>query len=461
MNVKKALFVALLVSLLVLPVSFERIASAQGDLNVAVVVLKKGRVGKRVWKSAKQALTKHFASREGFKLIGTNTLRRLIRRHKLAFFSYTKKEQFIAAGKKLKADLLVVALLSAKKRRNYNLDFWFVDVKHGSLIRYLSTECPGCSNAVLIGGIGQLVAELVKPPYKLYLNTVPQGATVTEKGKEIGKTPLAEKITPGNHTIRIALEGYETIEVEFSMPDDRPVDAEIELTKKETQPAAAVAAGAAAQQQTNAPTKTQTQQPKANEQAAQPAKPQAEATKPKPKPEPVAKEEPKPKEEPKKEPQVPQQEVGQPVASAEQPPSEPETNQPQTYSDDYVDEQTEVAASASKQQELPVMQRLGLGLVWSGALLAGGGALLTVAGLKFDDLADEDEDVFPTQSQDERDMATRLKTISYAVYGTSAVAIITGIILYFTYDAPEDSSSVYLTPAVGNGFFGANATVRW
>ena len=67
----------------------------------------------------------------------------------------------------------------------------------------------GLFSLVLLGVLAALAQTAEKPPTELYVRTTPPGAKVFVDGKELGTSPSLVEVEPGEHTIRVTLEGHE------------------------------------------------------------------------------------------------------------------------------------------------------------------------------------------------------------------------------------------------------------
>jgi hypothetical protein len=66
-------------------------------------------------------------------------------------------------------------------------------------------------------------------------------------GSDLGNSPASIELTPGNHRVSVAMEGYDGIERAFVMPFDRSMDLSLALRKRsETSPILNAGAGPAA-----------------------------------------------------------------------------------------------------------------------------------------------------------------------------------------------------------------------
>ena len=389
--------------------------AAEGDLSVAIVTVNAGKTPKKVMQKVETDLKDHFSGRQGYVLMKDRDLLRAFKKSRINFKKIKTNDEMIAAAKKLGVDMLVVALIKYKGKPGFDLDLWFVDARHDKLQRRLNTECPQCSPNVLRDNFNQLAGALFEGPYSLYLNTDPAGAKVLENERELGVTPMDAKFTPGNHTIRIEKDGYETLEIEFPMPDDRPLDATIPLSKKEAEAVAV------------APV------------PVPPAEPAAPAPAPETKPEPAP----------------------QPVAAAEpEPVAQPKAVQAEESYDDF-EGVAQPAEAPAKPGEPSEMTKWGGRMLWIGGLTAGAGVLLTLSSVYYNDQADK-RGLFPSDKQDAKDAASSYAVLSYVSYGLAGAAIITGVILLLTDDNPNDDAVQFVVaPSVSDDGMGAAATVKW
>jgi|GEM_PF-2690440 len=407
---KRCVPVILLVALM-LPAT---LWAAEGDLSVAIVTINAGKVPKKVMQKIEADLKDYFKGREGYSLMKDRDLLRRFKKAKVNLKRLSTKAQMIDAAKKLKVDVLVVANLKYKGEPGFDIDLWFVDGRHEKLHRRLNTECPQCSPNVLMDNFNQLSGALFEGPYSLYLDTDPSGAKVLENEKELGTTPLDAKFSAGNHTIRIEKDGYETLEIEFPMPGDRPLEATIPLSKKE---APAVVA------------------------APVPVEPPA-AT---------------PEVKPEVKPKAPEPE---PVVAAV-PPAEPTPKVQAEESYDDFEVTDKPAGPPRKAGEPSEMTKWGGRMLWIGGLTAGAGAILTLSSVYYDNQAD-DRGLLPTDKQDAEDAARSYAVLSYVTYGIAGAAIITGVILLLTDDSDNDDGVQFVVaPAVSDDGLGAAATVNW
>ncbi len=68
--------------------------------------------------------------------------------------------------------------------------------------------------------LDRLQKELDKQPVSIHINTVPDGADVYIDGRHINKSPLSHRVPPGNHTVSVAKEGYQTRDTVIDVKSD-------------------------------------------------------------------------------------------------------------------------------------------------------------------------------------------------------------------------------------------------
>ena len=118
----------------------------------------------------------------------------------------------------------------------YFLSFGLYDAKGRKLIRSVEDMCDSCAPEALKSWVSAKAAELAAPPFPLGIDTSPSGARISSGGEEWGETPVRRLLKPGAYKILVEMEGFETIAIEFVMPDDRPVYAEFALQEKAVAP---------------------------------------------------------------------------------------------------------------------------------------------------------------------------------------------------------------------------------
>ncbi|MGF1509194.1 MAG: PEGA domain-containing protein [Myxococcota bacterium] len=84
----------------------------------------------------------------------------------------------------------------------------------------------------IIARLQKSIRERFQP---LAVSSEPAGADIflDDKSVVVGQTNFELKVTPGPHTLYLVLNGYETVEKEFVMPDDKPLTLEFQLTELE------------------------------------------------------------------------------------------------------------------------------------------------------------------------------------------------------------------------------------
>ncbi len=449
-------------------------ARAEDELKVAVVVEKQGAGIKEANRAAIETiLIDHFKGKEGFVLIGKNDVKRLMKKENITFFQNPEKEFVITAGKKLGSDLLAAVTLNEKKE-GIEVDLWFADSKHEVLIRRFSSVCEGCSAKTLTQGFTQFSDELFKPPYRLHLTTDPAGAEVFEKDKSLGKTPAAIKMDPGAHTIKIVLENYETIEAEFEMPGDRPVDVEIQLTKKTTPTVAqktdagttggAIVPPATGDKQTqqtgnvqtdagatgggtNAGTGTGT----AVSTGGGAQNEEIKLIKPGDL-KPIVKKDAQAGEEIK----LVKPGDLKPIKKVVIPKKGGKTQTAKKQEVKTEEVPTTTAKSAVKEGALG---QWGQRLLWTGAFFAAGGLMLTVGGLHYQDLSDGYKKDFPSKSSDLKTSADRYKMFGQVAFGVGGACIVGGLAMMIIEYLPASEQKVAVTPLIAPNGAGVGVNV--
>jgi hypothetical protein len=120
-------------------------------------------------------------------------------------------------------------LLGLSNNQSYTTSFWIEDLSKkqkiipGPSVSQDKTSPAAVNNSSVSqnltnnegskgsGPFGNSSSEAVKGDGSLYINSIPIGSTIYLNGRELGATPLTvENISVGNHSLMLALAGYET-----------------------------------------------------------------------------------------------------------------------------------------------------------------------------------------------------------------------------------------------------------
>ncbi|MFH1809240.1 MAG: PEGA domain-containing protein [Pseudomonadota bacterium] len=99
--------------------------------------------------------------------------------------------------------------------------------------RYIELEPDASDRQDVVALIAALQARMRQTLSELSVRTAPAAADIyiDEMGKLLGQSPLEIRLKPGTHKLVLVKNGYQTIEREFEMPEDRPRDLAYALEK--------------------------------------------------------------------------------------------------------------------------------------------------------------------------------------------------------------------------------------
>ncbi len=228
----------------VLP-AYAQMASSVAILPVQVESLDEGTLSEEIDTILHRSLASPFEKRQEFRVVPAKRCRKILGGAPSSDLTDTTFLNDIS--EKLGTELLVtskvtlVAGIALDENApppppTYFFTFGLYDVKGQSLIRTVDEMCDSCSPETLESWLVTQAEKLAAPPYPLGIDTTPSGALISSGTEEWGRTPVRRLLKPGQHKILVEMDGYESIAIEFAMPDDRPVYAQFELQEKKVAP---------------------------------------------------------------------------------------------------------------------------------------------------------------------------------------------------------------------------------
>jgi hypothetical protein len=351
----------------------------------------------------------------------------------------TDEAYLFQAGTKLGVDQVTGCYVTVKPgasdgRMTYDYTLVYVDVRGREVMATTSGSCKDCTPDMLVVALTRQIAQLYAGPYPFGLDTKPSGASVRHGDEEWGQTPLRSILPGGNYTIILEKPGYKAFEVQFPMPDDRPVYATLPLKEDPDYvppPSAILVPGGQPEKAAPAPPTPSTPRgPQAAPSAARADRgpqsaPQPEAA--------------KPQEPPKPSEPATRPDRGPSVQDAPQP--EPEPSAP-AISDDM------------SPRRKWAWRTVGLAV----AFAAGGGGL-TAAAVHSGSRA-SDASLLPGTQSGYADRRDAYWIGAGALYGLAAAATTTALILYFT-EPESPAARVSVGPVLQPGGAGLSAAVQY
>lgn len=424
-------------TLLVLVLSFVFTASAMAQMEntVAILPIQANRlIAKSTTAEIYGKLAAPLAIREGFTIINEDQTSKKMGKIRGSILS---KSNLSVLGPRFDATLLVAIKMrlyssSTVNRMNYKYEVAFWDVNGQTMINTATGTCRKCSDQMLGEALEKDLEKLYAGPFILGLDTDPNGATIMGGSEKWGETPIRKVLPGGNYTIIIEKPGHKKMEVEFPMPDDRPIYATLPLAKDPDYVAPVVAAPVAAPEKpapapadgalvvpTDLPSITKREKENLS-------------------PPPVVKTD-----------DDIQQEKAAPVKQIEE--KVKEQTQEETEPISYAEVKKKDGMSLKRKW---AWRTLGLSVA-----LAAGGIGLTVAALHSDSKAG-DTSLNPMLRYDYADRRDQYWIGSYVMYGLTAAAVTTSLVLFFT-DDPYKNNSVAVAPTISPDSVGISTLVRY
>ncbi|RJO67476.1 MAG: PEGA domain-containing protein [Myxococcales bacterium] len=386
-----------------------------------------------------KALEAPLKARDGYDLVPQSRSKRAMGKRP----SSPDAAKLAAIGEAVEADLVVACRVSAEsatrkeRKRDYEFALYFVDVKGGALLASQEGSCDRCTSAELAKAIGAKTKALYAGPYPLGLDTDPSGAAVKVGDEDWGATPINKRIAGGTYTLRIEKDGYKALEVEFEMPDDRPVYAALPLKEDPNWSPAPVVL---------VPPPIALGRNEASPPAAAP--PVA--------PEPAAKPAPPPVEEPPATPEPREEAKPAPVAAPEPEPAPEPVGRRLEEGDEGEDAPPPPARSVKK--EMSVQRKWAWRTIGISAATLAGSLAFTFSALYADDRA-SDGKLLPSTQRDYADRRDAYWIGAYTLYGATGAALVTATVLFLT-ESPEPRQAV-IVPAITPDGVGLSAVVRY
>jgi|GEM_PF-5134991 len=411
----------LLISALLMALSSTQ-AYAQMENTVAVLPIQANRsVAKSTTAEIYNRLENPLANREGFTVIPATKTARKLGRIKGSILSEANLSML---GPRFDANLLVACKMkltvsSKSGRMNYFYEIAFFDVTGNSMIALNSGVCKACTNRMLGNSVSKTVEQMYAGPFILGLDTDPSGATISSNGEQWGETPIRKVLPSGSYKIIIEKAGYKKMEVEFPMPADRPIYATLPMEKDPDYVAPVVAAPVVV-----------------------------------------------PEKSPAGELAVPLElpSIRKKTRTVDVPPPPVVERKPEVVVAEPKVKQMEEAAALTEVKKPADTMSLKrkwawrtLGLTFA---MAAGGVGFTVAAIHADGKATSSSQI-PTSQMDYADRRDTYWIGAYTMYGLTAIACTTSLILFFTEDPDAKGPKVSVAPTLAPGSVGVSTLVRY